>query len=234
MQKKCFCSAIIPAAGKGTRMGTPISKQFLKLNSKEIIVYTLEKFEQCEEIDEIIVVTGKETITYIKNLVETYHLNKVSKIVEGGKERQDSVYSGIQNVNKNVNIILVHDGVRPFVNQSDIRKTIEIAEKQGACILGVPTKDTIKICAANQDVVRTPERKTLWSIQTPQTFQKEILMCAYTKAYEDGFVGTDEAMLVERLGIPVKVVEGSYDNIKITTKEDLYVAQAFLERGGVN
>ncbi len=228
--EKNFCSAIIPAAGKGIRMGTEIQKQFLQLADKEVIIHTLEKFENCEVIDEIIVVTGEEMIPYMESLIQTYQLKKVVKIIKGGKERQDSVYQGLKNVNEKSDIIVIHDGVRPFILESDMIKTIEGAKESGACILGVPSKDTMKVCSKNQEVVHTPSRDTLWAVQTPQTFRKDILLRGFNKAYRDDFVGTDESTLVERLGIRVKVATGSYDNIKITTKEDLFLAEALLKR----
>ena len=228
--EKRFCSAIIPAAGKGSRMGTAIKKQFLQLLGKEVIIHTLERFEQCEAIDEIIVVTSGDMVDAMKALLTKYGMKKVTQVIAGGKERQDSVYQGLLHVNEKADVIVVHDGLRPFVQEQDLIKTIEVAREEGACILGVPVKDTIKVCNKNQEVISTPARKTLWAIQTPQVFRKDILQKGYHKAYQEGFMGTDEAMLVERLGIGVKVATGSYDNIKITTKEDLFLAEALLAR----
>ncbi len=233
MKNKPYCAAVVVAAGKGTRMGTSVSKQFLKLNGKEIIAHTLEKFQFCDGVDEIIVVTGKDSIDFIKEeILERYHIDKAVSVVEGGSQRQDSVYNGLCAVSENAEIIVVHDGVRPFITRQDIQKTVVEAAASGACALGVRTKDTIKICAKDNIIIDTPDRSTMWFIQTPQTFRKDILKKAFEAARKEGFLGTDEAVLVERLCIPVKVVEGSYDNIKITTKEDLYIGEAFLKRQG--
>lgn len=232
MEKKQMTGAIIVAAGKGKRMGTKISKQFLKLEGKEILAHTLDVFETTEMVDEIIIVTGQEDICYIQEeIVEKYGYQKVKKVVAGGKERQDSVKNGMLALSSPITIVLVHDGVRPFIRKADIEATILQAEQTGACILGVRAKDTIKRCRKDQVVEETPNRNFLWYIQTPQTFRKDILFSAYEKAEADGFYGTDESSLVERTGFAVQVVEGHYDNIKITTAEDLLVAKAFLLEG---
>lgn len=235
MFKNNFCSAIIVAAGRGNRMGTDVSKQFLHLGGKPILAYALEKFQRCEAIDEIILVTRKDYIKYCrKELVQAYGFTKVKKIVAGGSERQDSVYKGLNEVDKRSAIVAVHDGVRPFVNVADIQKTIMSAVRCGSGILGVRAKDTIKICNPKKVVASTPVRDYMWYIQTPQTFKYDILMDAYKKAERDDFLGTDDSMLVERLGVQVKIVEGSYNNIKITTIEDLTVGEAYLNMDGVN
>jgi len=233
MKNKPYCVAMVVAAGKGTRMGTSVYKQFLKLNDKEVIAHTLEKFQSCDGVDEIIIVTGKDTIPFMeKEVVEKYHFNKVIQVIAGGAQRQDSVYNGLCAVNHAADIIVVHDGVRPFVTKEDIQRTIEEALVSGACALGVRAKDTIKICAKDNIIVETPDRSTAWYIQTPQTFQVDILKSAFEQAKKDGFLGSDEAVLVERMAIPVRVVEGSYNNIKITTKEDLYIGEVFLKNLG--
>lgn len=231
MEKQKFCSAVIVAAGQGKRMGTKISKQFLKLGEVEVIIHTLKKFQNCDDIDEIILVTGQEEISNLQQLAEAYKITKAARIVAGGKERQDSVWNGVQAVQAKADVVLVHDGVRPFVTQEDITRTIQTAREMGACVLGVKAKDTVKQCDAAGNIVMTPDRSLLWYIQTPQAFQKEILLQAFQQAREEGFLGTDDAMLVERLGKTVRVIEGSYKNIKITTKEDLAIAEVFLQQG---
>lgn len=221
-----FCSAIIVAAGKGRRMKTQISKQFLELKGKPVIAHTLEKFQRCKKVNEIIIVTGKNDIDFCRTeIVEKYQFTKVTQIIAGGVERQDSVFNGIKVVNQDTDIVMVHDGVRPFVKIKDIEKTIRCASRQKACVLGVKARDTIKVCNSENKIKSTPDRSHLWSIQTPQTFEYAVLLHAYEKAAEDHFLGTDDSMLVERLGIEVTVIEGSYDNIKITTIEDMIIGE---------
>ena len=230
MSQKSYCTAILPAAGSGKRMGKDIKKQFLKLNGKEIIVYTIEKFEQCNEVDEIIIVTTEETIPFLWEIVKREGFQKVVAIVKGGTERQHSVYAGICAVSEKTDFVIVHDGVRPFVAIEDISKTIEIAKQKGACVLGVKTKDTIKICDEENKIIQTPKRDFVWCIQTPQVFKKSLLLKAFEKANKTGFVGTDESVLIEQMGFDVFVEEGHYDNIKITTAEDMMIAEAFVKK----
>lgn len=230
MNSKKYCTAVIPAAGRGIRMGTKTKKQFLKLRKKEIVAFTIEKFEQCSDVNEIILVTAKDTMQLLSKIVKRENFKKVSAIVEGGKERQHSVYAGICAANKNANIIVVHDGVRPFVTVEDITKTIVTAQQKGACVLGVKAKDTVKICNEKNEIVTTPIRNFVWYIQTPQAFQKNLLLKAYERAEREHFIGTDESVLVERDGNTVFVVEGHYENIKITTPDDIVIAKAFLKK----
>ena len=230
MNEKKYCSAVIPAAGTGVRMGTEIKKQFLKLGEKEIIASTIEKFEQCHEVDEIVLSTAKDMMELLTQIVEREKFKKVSAIVEGGKERQHSVYAGLCAINKSAEIIVVHDGVRPFVKVEDIAKTIAVAKQRGACVVGVKAKDTVKICNTQNEIVTTPERNFVWNIQTPQAFQKDILIRAFQRAEKENFVGTDESVLAERDGTVVSVVEGHYENIKITTPDDMIIGKAFLKK----
>lgn len=225
-----FCSAIIVAAGQGRRMGTKASKQFLEFEGRPILAYTLKKFQDCKEIDEIIVVTNEENIDYCKlNIVDKYSFDKVKDIVPGGSERQFSVCNGIRKVNKSSDIVLIHDGVRPFVKIENILDTIKGAIDNRACILGVKAKDTIKITNKNNIIINTPNRDDLWHIQTPQAFEYKLIKESYESALKDGIYVTDDAMIVERLGIDVMIAEGSYDNIKITTMEDLILCNALIE-----
>ncbi len=224
-----ICTAIIVAAGKGKRMGTAISKQFLPLAGKEILAHTVERFEQADAIRDIILVAGKEGLEDIKRMVQEYGWRKVVSVIEGGKERQDSVKNGLDAVSGETEIVLIHDGVRPFVTEDILNKSIEAAVVMGACAAGVPVKDTIKVCDQDNIAVKTPDRNTLWQIQTPQTFRKDLIMKAYQRAACDGFIGTDDASLAEHCGYPVKVIFGSYRNIKITTKEDLLIGEALLK-----
>lgn len=225
---KPICTAVIVAAGKGKRMGTDISKQFLLLGGKEILAHTVEKFENAENIRDIILVTGVDSLQDVQDMVLEYGWKKVISVTAGGKERQDSVWNGLQEVPEDTEIVLIHDGVRPFVTEETFDLSIETAMEMGGCVAGVPAKDTIKVCNAENIAVATPDRSTLWQIQTPQTFRKEWIIKAYENAKQNGFIGTDDASLAENSGYPVKVIMGSYRNIKITTKEDLLIGEAFL------
>lgn len=219
--------AILVAAGRGTRMGTAESKQYLLLHNKPIIVHTLEVFQRHELISEIVLVTGREDIERCREWIQAYKLDKVKAVVPGGSERQHSVHLGLKELA--TDWVMVHDGVRPFVQSSEITACYEAAREVGASVLAVPVKDTIKQVDSTGRVLATPDRRSLWAIQTPQTFRLSDLLAAYGAAERDGFLGTDDSSLAERSGIPVSVVEGSYRNIKITTPEDLDFAE-FTER----
>ena len=226
---KPICTAVIVAAGKGRRMGTEISKQFLPLCGKEILAHSVEKFEKADNIRNIVLVTGEDSLQDVRDMAQEYGWKKITSVVAGGKERQDSVWNGLQVVSADTEIVLIHDGVRPFVTEDILNHSIETAVEMGGCVAGVPAKDTIKVCNNENIAIATPARSTLWQVQTPQTFQKELIIQAYQKAKAEGFVGTDDASLAEYSGCPVKVIMGSYRNIKITTKEDLLIGEAFLK-----
>ena len=230
---KPICTAVIVAAGKGKRMGTDISKQFLPLCGKEILTHTVEVFEKADRIRDIVLVTGTDSLQDVQDMVWEYGWQKVISVVAGGKERQDSVWNGLQAVSEDTEIVLIHDGVRPFVTEEILDLSIETAVEMGGCAAGVPAKDTIKVCNSENIAIDTPDRSTLWQIQTPQTFRKELIVKAYEQAKAEGFVGTDDASLAENSGYSVKVIMGSYRNIKITTKEDLLIGEAFLKEGQV-
>ena len=210
-------------------MGTEISKHFLPLGGKEILAHTVEKFEKAKKIRDIILVTGEDSLQDVQEMAQEYGWEKIRSVVAGGKERQDSVWNGLQEVSEDTEIVLIHDGVRPFVTEDILNGSIETALEMGGCVAGVPAKDTIKVCNRENIAVATPDRSTLWQIQTPQTFRRERIIKAYEQAKADGFVGTDDASLAEHSGYPVKVIMGSYRNIKITTKEDLLIGEAFLK-----
>lgn len=221
---------IIVAAGSGSRMKRDINKQFIKLEGKEIIVHTIEKFYKNKSIDDIVIVIKEmEEKYFIENIISKYNFDNI-KLAYGGNERQDSVYNGIKKLNKDCNIVLVHDGARPFVNETIIKRSIDEAKKNKAVVVGVPVKDTIKVVNKDGNIVDTPNRSLLWSVQTPQTFKYEVITKAYEDAYNNNYYGTDDAMLVERIGYNVKMVEGSYDNIKITTEEDLHFGIQILNK----
>ena len=221
-------SVVIVSAGRGSRMKADINKQFLKIGDKEVIAHIIDKFYNNENIGEIIIVVREDEKEFFQeNVIDKYGYKNI-KIAFGGKERQDSVYNGLKALDKNCEIVLIHDGARPFVTDEIIEKSIECAQKYNCAIVGVPVKDTIKIVNENNDVCDTPSRNKLWSIQTPQVFDYSLIMKAHEKAKVDKYYGTDDSMLMEYLGYNVKVVEGSYNNIKITTPEDLKIAEEIL------
>jgi 2-C-methyl-D-erythritol 4-phosphate cytidylyltransferase len=224
--------ALIPAAGAGKRMGRETSKQYLEIGGRPILAHTLDVFDRCDAVSEVCLIVPEDDCPYACDLVDGMRFSKPIRVIAGGKERQDSVKNGLDAI-YNCDIVMVHDGVRPFVTEAIINRSIEETAKYGATVVAIPAKDTIKSVDAEGNVIETLDRKRLWQIQTPQTFRYEILKEAFDKAYKEGFYGTDDAALVERLGCKVKVVEGSYDNIKITTQEDLVIAEAILKsRGG--
>ena len=222
-------TAIVLAAGVGKRMNSKIQKQYMLLGGKPVLFYALDAFEK-SRVDEIILVVGKGEIEYCrKEIVEKYKFHKVTKIVEGGKERYHSVYEGLKAIDT-ADYVLIHDGARPFINQQILVHAIEAVKQYQACVVGMPVKDTIKITTEDGFSKETPERKHVWMIQTPQCFSYSLIFDAYQKMLqnEDATI-TDDAMVLEKVkGLPVKMVEGSYRNIKITTPEDLLVAEAYL------
>lgn len=230
MEMKCV--ALIPAAGQGRRMGTaPRSKPYLLLGGKPILAHTLLELEGCALIDEMVLIVEEGEIEHVRrSLLKSFQLHKVGTVVAGGLKRQDSVWEGLKAINDDCGLVMVHDGVRPFISQQILTRCIEEARDCGACIVGVPAKDTVKLVSAEKKVLKTPDRKSVWLVQTPQTFSRAVLVKAYEQAMQEGFYTTDDAALVERLGVPVKIVEGSYENIKITTQEDLAVGEAILKR----
>jgi len=215
-------AAIIPAAGQGKRMGTSVSKSYMEILGRPLLAYTLDKYQNHPLITEILLVVQAKDIEYCRNdIVGKYGFNKVKKIIAGGAERQDSVANGLAALDPGVEWVLVHDGARPLIDGQTISQAVETAWACGAAVVGVPVKDTIKVVDDNLTVQGTPERQSLWIAQTPQVFRRDILEEAYRQAALDGWMGTDDASLVERLGVKVQVVRGRYDNIKITTPEDL-------------
>lgn len=211
--------AVIAAGGMGKRMGVGFPKQFILLDDKPILLHTAEKFEKCSEIDEIIVVTEKDSIALTKEILKG--IKKLKAVVPGGAERQNSVFNGLNALSEDIDYVLIHDGVRPFIENSNILKIIEEVKVYKACVMGVKTKDTIKICTPEGIVADTPKRDLLWNAQTPQTFEVKLIKEAYRRIIEKGISVTDDSMAAEYMGIKVKMTEGSYSNIKITTPEDL-------------
>jgi 2-C-methyl-D-erythritol 4-phosphate cytidylyltransferase len=223
---------VVVAAGKGSRMRTDVSKQYLPLAGKPVLVHTLEIFQRMAEVGFVALVVGAGEGAHCRQLAEQYGLSKVKAIVTGGAERQTSVYKGLKALPGNTEWVLVHDGVRPFVTPGEVLACWRAAREKGAAVLAVPAKETIKVVDADNRITSTPDRKSLWAMHTPQAFRLPDLMRAHEQAAAEGFLGTDDAMLAERAGLPVYVVEGSYGNIKITTPEDLEWAEWRLRNRG--
>ena len=222
-------TVLIPAAGMGARMGASVNKQYLILADRPVLAHTLRLFDHHPSIDHIFIVSPEEEIDYCRaEVVERFGFVKVRDLIPGGAERQDSVYNGLSAcAAANSDIVLIHDGVRPFFPSHRIEEVVTAAERNGACVVGVPVKDTIKEVA--EGLIRsTPDRRRLWQAQTPQAFVFGLIRDAHERAGQEGFRGTDDASLVERIGHPVAMIEGSYRNIKITTPEDLILAEAFI------
>jgi len=225
--------AVIPAAGFGSRMRSEISKQYLLLDGRPILAHTIECFDRHPLIDEIVLITPPGEVDACRaDIVGSFAFTKVVAVVAGGEERQDSVRHGLAVCSgDDEDVVLIHDGVRPFFSGTILSELIARTRQEGACILAVPVKDTIKQVVKGR-VVSTPERRELWQAQTPQGFLLGLIRSAHESAFRDGFRGTDDASLLERLGLPVTVLEGDYTNIKITTPEDMVLARAFVAVAG--
>ncbi|MCD5413707.1 MAG: 2-C-methyl-D-erythritol 4-phosphate cytidylyltransferase [Clostridiales bacterium] len=235
--------AIIVAAGQGTRMGGEMNKQFLLLRGKPILAHTIDAFEKCESIDEIIIVVAKNEIDYCRgNIVEKYGYSKITKIIAGGKERIDSVYLGLCEIADFNSVVTIHDGARPLITTLKIKECIGIAGKSGTGVLAVQVKDTIKIVNSDMKIEKTLSRSELWTIQTPQAFGYPIIKKAYESNLRKRSINadasrenpinivTDDSSLVEQMGVAVQVIKGDYDNIKITTPEDIIIASEILKK----
>lgn len=232
-------AAIVLSAGRGKRMNSTVPKQYLLLKGKPVLYYSLLEFEK-SMVDEIILVIGKEEVSYCqKEIVEKYNIKKVKAIVPGGKERYHSVFCGLQELEKRksaAQYVMIHDGARPFIDNEIIKRCAKGAEEYKACVAGMPVKDTIKIADKDLFAVQTPERNNVWMVQTPQAFERKVIWKAYKTIIAEEQSGktisvTDDAMVVETMTEhKVKMVLGSYENIKITTPEDLEIAQVFCDR----
>lgn len=228
MEKKVV--AIVLAAGQGKRMGSAVPKQYLLIEDKPVLYYTLKAFEE-SNVDEVIVVVGKDEIDLCRtSIIEAYQFSKVGQVVVGGNERYESVYYGLQSID-GAEYILIHDGARPCVTPAMINDTIMKVQELKACVVGVPCKDTIKMVDCNQVVVDTPDRSRMWQVQTPQAFEFHLIKNAYDKLIKQGITSaTDDAMVVETMEQhTVTMIAGDYRNIKVTTPEDLHLAQLFLK-----
>ena len=229
MEKQKY-TAIVLAAGSGKRMNSKVHKQYLIIQDRPVLNYSLKAFED-SAVDEIVLVVGKGEEKFCrKEIVDKYGISKVKAIVEGGKERYHSVFEGLKQTS-DADYVLIHDGARPFVNQDIIRRCMQEVQKYQACVVGMPVKDTIKIADEEGYAKQTPDRKNVWMIQTPQTFSYALIYEAYEEMLktEDTAI-TDDAMVLERIkGKKSKLIEGSYRNIKITTPEDLLIANVYLQ-----
>ena len=222
-------SAIIVAAGKGVRMKGRMRKQYLDLSGRPVLVHSIMTFDACSLIEEIVIVVPEEEIDYCqKNIVSLLDLKTKVNLISGGGQRQDSVYNGLQAIDKITDVVVIHDGVRPFIHLEDLTACIIGARDFGACILGIPASDTLKRVNKSGIIEGTLFRENIWLAQTPQAFRYDLIAKAHETARGDGYIGTDDASLVERLGKDVKIINGSKFNIKITTQEDLDVARAMF------
>ncbi|TFE23850.1 2-C-methyl-D-erythritol 4-phosphate cytidylyltransferase [Cohnella luojiensis] len=220
--------AVVVAAGRGTRMGAADNKPYLKLAGRTVLAHTLEAFERSSSVSSIILVVTSGEQRKAAEIISVEGFCKVTLIIPGGAERQDSVYAGLAALSTEG--VLVHDAARPLVTSEQIEACCRAAEEHGSAALAVPVKDTIKVSDGNGFIVATPERRTLWSVQTPQAFSRQELMQAHREAQEEGATATDDAMLLERLGRKIAIVQGDYANLKITTPEDLPIAELLLAR----
>ncbi len=226
-------AVIVAAGGSGSRMGGDRAKQYLRLGDAPLLVHALRRFEDCALVGKIVlVVPGKDISSVTEEIVNGFGLGKVSSVVPGGAQRQDSVSNGLSLTEESDEIVLVHDGARPFVPLSLIEAVIEAAMETGAACPGVPLRDTVKAVDGQGRVRETLDRSRIWAVQTPQGFRREVLLKAFRKAEGDGFHGTDESSLVERTGHPVRIVPGAWENVKITTREDLLLGEFILRRWG--
>lgn len=224
-------AAILVAAGSGVRMGSAVKKQYLPLNGKPVLAHTLEVFEQCRAIDEILVAVppGEEDF-FVKEIVAPWGFSKIKAVVAGGKTRQESVLRCLHALDETVAYVLIHDGVRPFLSLDSLYSICNEVVMRKACIFAVPVKDTMKQVNADQTISHTVPRDFLWAAQTPQAFARPLLLSAYHQAEALGIAATDDSSLVEAAGYPVYILEGSNTNIKITTKEDLDQGEILLKK----
>ena len=224
------CCAVIAAAGRSSRMGSGISKQFLPLLEVPAVVRTLKAFDGAQTVERVVVVCREEDLGEMRSCVGRFGIRKVSSVVPGGASRQESVFAGIREVSPAFGYVAVQDGARPLVTPEEIDLCVRDAFRTGASALGTPLKDTVKRVDAAQRVLSTPAREELWAVQTPQVFRLDLYRLALAKALADGKSYTDDCQLVERIGIKVHLCRGSYENIKLTTREDLVIAEAILKK----
>ena len=222
-------TAIFPAAGQSRRMHSKTNKNFLQIKDQPILIHTLKKFSKSDKIDKLIIAAAPDEVEIVKEMLKKITGLKPFQVVAGGSERQYSIANALEFIDDDSEVILVHDAARPMVTVKTIDKVVDMAKLHGAAIAAVKEKNTIKIVDDNDFVIDTPPRSTLVSVQTPQGFRREIILKAYEQAKIENFLGTDDSSLVERLGYKVKIVQSDYKNIKLTTPEDIIIAEAFLK-----
>ncbi|MBK8945513.1 MAG: 2-C-methyl-D-erythritol 4-phosphate cytidylyltransferase [Ignavibacteriae bacterium] len=219
---------IIPSAGSGSRFNSPIPKQYVKVLGKELIVYTFEIFQNCNEIDEIIIPAEKKYFEFLLSLKEKYNITKISKIIEGGKERQNSVYNGLTSKKfHDEDLILVHDAARPLLSQSLLKNSLKVAEKFDSIVIAIRARDTL--ISGNEIVENYEDRSKIYYAQTPQIFRFKILIKAFNIAIKQNFMATDESMLVKNAGFDVKIVNGEFTNFKVTENNDLDLVEKLIK-----
>jgi 2-C-methyl-D-erythritol 4-phosphate cytidylyltransferase len=224
-------TAIIVAAGSGTRMNLGYNKVYAEICGRPVLHYSIKAIDMSRCVDEIILVIAADEMQYCQEkVIIPGGYSKVSKIVAGGRTRQDSVWNGLIEVDSSAEVVVVHDGARPCVHTADIDSICSSVSAFGSVALGVPSKDTLKTVDKDGIVTGTPDRSFVWAVQTPQAFKRDILMAAYQRSREDESTATDETTLVERMGYPTRLIKGAYSNIKITTREDLVIAERILTR----
>lgn len=220
--------AIIAAAGRGTRMNSPMNKQFLELGNKSILAHTLEKFDHCPDIDCIDIIVPQEWLLYVaENIVDKFSISKVRKIVVGGATRQQSVFAALKAIDENIRYVAIHDAVRPLLPPDLLLEVLHRGMETGAAILAVPVRDSLKKIS-NGKVEHTLDRSSIWQAQTPQVFERSLIVLAHEQALRDQYFAADDSALVERLGHPVYVVESNFMNFKITIPKDLELATSLI------
>jgi 2-C-methyl-D-erythritol 4-phosphate cytidylyltransferase len=222
-------TAIVAAGGQGLRMKGDAPKQFLMLGDRPILFHSLQRLAECPRVDDLIVVVPADHLKYTQTLLhEEYPLAKPSRVVPGGEERQDSVRAGLEELSLECDLVVVHDAVRPLVSNALLVAVIQAAEKDGAATAAIQPADTIKLVDSDRQVSENLPRSMLWQIQTPQAYRKDLLVRAHQRAFEDNFYGTDDSILLERMGVRVRLVPGHPRNLKITTPDDLIMAEALF------
>ncbi|MBL7070794.1 MAG: 2-C-methyl-D-erythritol 4-phosphate cytidylyltransferase [Candidatus Omnitrophica bacterium] len=225
---KAKVTAIVPSAGKGARFSSKENKILARLNKKPLLLYSLKVLESSPLVEDVVLVVDAGLMEAAGKLVRRHNIAKVTHIVKGGRTRSESVKRGLSAISRDTSFVLVHDGARPLVNKEIIRKTVAAAKRFGAAVAAVPVKSTIKVSGRDSFVKYTPDRRYLWEAQTPQVFRKSILEDAYKRLKATGSF-TDDTALIENMGKKVKIVKSDYNNIKVTTAEDIKIAEVLLD-----
>ena len=229
MNLNCKFAVVIAAGGTGSRFGGDVPKQFVELLGFPVIAHTIKRFENCDLISEIVIVTHRDYVVYCNDLSNELGFKKITTVIEGGKSRQESVFKGIKQLSDDVTHVLVHDAARPNISEKIIEDVCENVREYEACAVGVRVVDTIKISEDGEFITATADRSKLWQIQTPQAFKKNIILKCHKSAAFEGFEATDDCMLAEKYGFKIKLIEGSLANIKITDSSDLAVMEGIIK-----